>query len=431
MQAVFLAVALLGSLYFLLAKRRFDFLSVAFFSACVYFMPGFFGYANTYLGVGLEREVAQVELVPETYLVFVLVLGAILSAAVLLDFLKEGPPLTVRLRGGGTAAVWATALGLAGFVASFATMGDVLLYSEKVDVLDGLDRWHLLWSIGASLGVVLAFGQRRWLLLAVCTFLLLVDVYVGFRVSFATTAVAVFALWLSEGGRQRFALRNWKIALAGGGLAFFVFVYKQLYVTIKLGMWDSISDRTSDAGFYSTVVTQSEPFTTQAILNGVLANDFRVGLGHLAGFVNLVVPFSQGVFGPATSFNTLFQPALFPETQGGMANNIWAEMWSSGGWPLLALFVLVFVLALALGSYLLQARDPVLAGGAALFFAYWAFYIHRNDLLFQLTLERRVFFFWVFCALLSMVLYEVGRYLGRAREPGSRRPERAPDAVLD
>ena len=43
MQVAFILTALVGATYFALARRRFDYFSLAFFSAIVYFLPGFFG----------------------------------------------------------------------------------------------------------------------------------------------------------------------------------------------------------------------------------------------------------------------------------------------------------------------------------------------------------------------------------------------------
>jgi hypothetical protein len=54
-----------------------------------------------------------------------------------------------------------------------------------------------------------------------------------------------------------------------------------------------------------------------------------------------------------------------------------------------------------------QIDDPVIKGGVALFFSYWAFYIHRNDIGFQITLEKRVLLVWLFCLLVSTFLLTI------------------------
>lgn len=417
MQALFIVVALVGLLYFLFAKRRFDFFSTAFFSACVYFMPGFFGYTN---GFVVEGEFQQslgsvpVSLLPEAYLIFTTVLAAILLGGVILDYTATDQGPETKLRGGENAAVWATVLALGGFVMSAVTTGDALLSADKNDALAELNRWYALWSVGASLGAVLSFKQRRWVLFSLSMALLLADLYIGFRYSFAITIIAIFTLWLAGGGHQRFMVRNWKVASVGGLFAVSMFVYKQLFVLVKQGSWSLVIDEATRAGLYAEAVNESEPFVTQAILNKVLASQFHVGVEHFLDSVRLIVPFSRILGGPSTGFNELFQPVLFPQVEQvevGLANNIWAEMLSSGGWLLFALFVLSFISLLALGSYLLKARDPVVVSGAALLFSYWAFYIHRNDLIFQISVEKQVLFLWAVCLSFSMVSYELASYL--------------------
>lgn len=109
--------------------------------------------------------------------------------------------------------------------------------------------------------------------------------------------------------------------------------------------------------------------------------------------------------GTPRSFNDFFQATLFPsDLEYGMANNIWAEMVSSGGWFLLGLFLMVFVSMLMVGSYWIRSQDATLAAGTAVVFSYWAFYIHRNDLLYQVNLEKRTILVWIACLVLSRFL---------------------------
>lgn len=49
MQIAFLSVAAFGGAYFLIWKRSFDYFTLAFFSAIIYFLPGFFGIRRTML----------------------------------------------------------------------------------------------------------------------------------------------------------------------------------------------------------------------------------------------------------------------------------------------------------------------------------------------------------------------------------------------
>ncbi|NLU50542.1 MAG: hypothetical protein GXX09_09070 [Syntrophomonadaceae bacterium] len=401
MQVIFVIVTIIGSIYFLFSKRQFDMFSIAFFSGCVYFLPGYFGYVfdpstGSFLGIPIELE---------TYCVMTAIVGAILLMAVLFDLLfKNYQPRTI-IRGNMWSVQLAVLTAIIGFIMTVATTGDALLAPDKNIMMAQLNRWHTLWVTAASLGAVLSFRRSRWGLFAICMFLLFFDMYIGFRVSFAITLISIFTLWAGDKGRQRFAVRSWKIGAIGLASALFLFAYKHLCIAVKLGDWHLIMKQLLCLDFYITAITHSEPFVTQTILNQVLSKRFVAGMEHFTGLVYQFILFSSELGAKATSFNDLFQPVLFPDAVGwGMANNIWAEMWSSGGWPLLILFLIVFVLVLAIGSYLIRSADPEIAAGSAVLFSYWAFYIHRNDLLYQINLEKDVMLVWIICTLGSQLL---------------------------
>ena len=407
MQGTFIAVVVSGGAYFLFYLRQFDFLSVAFFSACVYFLPGFFGYTIAPVGVGM---MVPVDLEDQTYFVMVGVLAAIWAGAFLFDHAGRSQTGWSHTAGwnssGSTAsALTATWLAVTGYALILATAGQALFDDDKIAMMESLNRWHVLGATAAPLGAVLAFASRRWLLLTVCMTLLLFDMYIGFRVSFGIALIAIFTLQLSHDGRQRLALQNWRVGSLAIACVFLLFVYKQLYISVKLGLWDVILDRLTDVDLYASAILLSEPFNTQAILNEVIAQDFRVGMEHFQDVLLQFLLFSPELGRAPVSFNDFFQSTLFAsDLDYGMANNIWAEMVSSGGWLLLGLFVLVFVLLLMLGSYWVQSHDVTVAAGVAVVFSYWAFYIHRNDLIYQVNLEKRSILVWVTCLVVSRFL---------------------------
>ena len=78
-------------------------------------------------------------------------------------------------------------------------------------------------------------------------------------------------------------------------------------------------------------------------------------------------------------------------------------------------FSVIFVSTLMLGSYWIQSHDATIAAGAAVVFSYWAFYIHRNDLLNQVNLEKRAILIWVACLVLS-------EFVRAVQMPFSERP---------
>lgn len=423
MHIMFLLMASAGLLYFLLCLRRFDFFTVAFCAGCVYFLPGFFGYTSAPVGIAM---LMPVDLEDETYFVMIAVLAAIWLGAILFDHLRVGNGLNMVLGAPSLAPLCALLFAISGYALIVVTAGEALLDDDKLVMMESLNRWYILGATAAPLAAVLSFASKKWLLLGLSMGLLLFDMYIGFRISFAMALIAIFTLHLSRRGPQRVALQNWKIGCAAILCVSVLFVYKQLYIAVKLGLWDVILERIQDSELYVSAVMMSEPFNTQAILNEVVAQDFRVGMRHLQDVSVQFVFFSTDLGSAPMSFNDLFQSTLFPsELDYGMANNIWAEMWSSGGWPLLAAFLALFVVVLMIGSSLIRSRDPILSAGTALVFGYWAFYIHRNDLLNQVNLEKRALLIFLLCILLSQCARAAGWHSRRLQRDDPQRSSEA------
>jgi hypothetical protein len=401
MQFVFIAVALVGLAYFLLAKRRFDFFALAHISACVYFLPGFLGFVSD----GPRKDV-RVDLLPEAYHVMIAVMGTIIVGGWIYD--HTASPLPVQheaARSNLKASQIALALALVGAVLSIYSAGSLLFSHDKRDVMESLTRWAVLWMTAGPLATVIAFQQRQWRTFAVAFAVVAFSVYVGFRSACAITVIALFMLHLSQGERQRFAVRRFRTVTIGLACAGFFFVYKLIYKLVKLGEYDAVAESLGDPDFCATVLLTSEPFGVQAILNEVVRTDFRTGMGYIAqGILAQFALFSRDLGISANGFNSLYQPVLFPDAKGGTGDNIWAQMIAAGGWPFLAGFLLFFLGVLAIGSRWLSATNRCTRAAVALGMTYWAFYIHRNDIAYELTLLRRVFLIWLACVIGSSVI---------------------------
>lgn len=397
MQLAFLIVAGVGAGYMLTAHRRCDVFALAFAGACIYFLPGFFGSVP-----GGFRDELPVPIEPETYAVMATVLGAILFGAWSWDVggsrtLKEEP-----IRVDGLSSSTALMISVASLAFALWIGGPRLLSAYKEDVLDGASRFFMLTGVGAALAAVLAFAQRRWTILLLATGMLMFTVYVGHRSYFVMAMIAIFLVHLQRQGPQRLYIRNFTAIVAASALVMTVFVYKCVYVLVKLGDYSEVFSRLTDSDFYLDAVISSEPFTTQLVLNEVLHTGFDTEMDYI--FYSVVGQFTlfSGEAGLSfRSFNSLFQPALFPDVEWGMANNIWAQMIAAGGWPLLLAFLGGFVWTLRIAARRMATAGATSRCGVALATAYWGFYIHRNDLGYELSELKRVLLVWIVVAIVS------------------------------
>lgn len=387
-QVIFTVVGVLGATYLAVARRTFDLPALAFFGACFYFLPGFVGFVGHAEGL----RVYPVAIEGETYAVMTLVLVAIGITALLSDALGRAHSLPVMpgdafLR----SAAWvASGLGAIGMVLTLITVGAGLFSADKFGLLESLNRWHLLWTSSATIAVVLAFALRSSVLMTIGAILLLINLYIGFRVDLVIALVGVAAYWLMSQKAGRL-IAKWRFI---GGIVFaglLLFVLKYVLVALQLMDVDLLLSQLRNPEAFKFIFLYSEPFIAQGTLNEVVRQDFWVGPGHLGEIIYLAVPFANELGAPAQGFNALFQPTLFSSVTGyGLGSNIWAEMLASGGWPLLVVFVMLFCATLLAGDRMLRRAAPSLAAPGVVILVYWAFYIHRNDLLYQLTLTRRV-----------------------------------------
>jgi len=400
MQSSFVLITLAGAAYFAMARRRLDYLTLAFFSAVVYFLPGFFGVTSFHVE-GVWRE-APIH--PEAYAVMIAVAVSILLSALVVDRLPSGPPIRVRVAGEATAVWFVAAFALAGLVGTVLTAGARLLDPEKAVVMEALGRWHILLYSAAIVGFAAAVSARKPRLAAYFLLLLLFDLYVGFRSPLAIAILSALLLVLHGRGMPQRMVRHWRYALPVLAIGILLFGYKHIAFAVKYGLWDLVLERLTSAEFYALIITRSEPFATQQILNDVIAQRFHTGSEHILSALHQLLVFAPELGADPVLFNDYFQPALFPEVDYGLASNIWAQIWSAGDWPLLIAFLIIFNFVLLLGNASLRLRNPFVRASLAPAFVYWAFYLHRNDLSYQINLEKRILLVLIAAILLAVIV---------------------------
>lgn len=393
MQALFVVMALSGGLYFLTKQRQFDYFTVAFFSACIYFMPGFFGVTSYHSGgVWLESPIHA-----ETYMVMITVMGSILGFGWFFSKVVILPRFSFFIHAASSIPYCLAVIGIVGLLAMIISAGVALYVPDKAAVMEHLGRWHILFYVSATLGLPIAFAQKKTALSIFFFFLLLFDLYIGFRSAFAVSLLSVFVLVLSRKGPIRLIPGEMKAATAIVAVGALFFLYKTIGYSVKSGNWSSVVALVTTAETYVLMFKHSEPFVTQAILNQVIISDFRTSATYLLEALGQLSLFLPDMGLTLSSFNDLFQPQLFPDVEYGMASNIWAQMWSAGGWLLLLTFLVPFNCVLALGNSFIRSKSATIRAASAPIFMYWAFYLHRNDLGYILNIEKRMILVLLVC----------------------------------
>ena len=345
-----------------------------------------------------------------------IVLAVSIWTAVIYDLFDHRVSYPAQFNAAENIGTMALLIGMAGFALSVVTIGADLLNPDKAVILARFNRWGVLWQNGAAIAAVCSFAYRKWYVFSMAMLLLVFDVFVGIRVNFALTFIALLLIVMEGRGRQRLLFREYKPAMIALLGATFLFLYKSVYEPIKAGDWGQVVFRLSHSNYYIYSITQSEPFITQTILNEVLEQKFHVGFDHFSSILLQFVLFAPSLGATPVSFNDLFQSALFPwAIDWGMANNIWAEMWSSGGWWMLIAFAQIYALILVFLSRMMRVDNPAVRAMIALFAALWAFYIHRNDLFVQVNMSKRVILIGGIATLAALFFWDVTHRFRRLR----------------
>lgn len=256
-------------------------------------------------------------------------------------------------------------------------------------MVESLGRNHILWANGAIVGLVFSDHTNKRLLRLVCGLLLLVDAFIGFSSSLAIAIIALLMLRSMHSGRSRL-IGRYGVIFSVLICAVFLFAYKGIYSAIKAGEWTLVFDRLTSASYYLDSIAESEPFTIQAMLNEVIRRDFSTGFDSLISATYQLVIFAPELGARTVAFNDEFQKALFGDVGFGLGLNIWAQMFAIGGWLMVLAFGAAFSGSLAIAiNWALRSSDTMRATIVVLM-SPWCFYIHRNDLSYQISLEKRL-----------------------------------------
>lgn len=434
----FVALCLAGTAYFFF-RQRVDPFTAGFFSSLIYFFPGLIGWTGFSTSAASENYASP--LVPGAYAVLCLVIGTIILATIYFDRVTSSKGALCVLADAHFPEVSAT-LGIIAAVISISHVGKYYLCLDKTVMLEHVDTWYLIAGYAASFCALSSFATKKWLPGMVGIAILAGDVLIGFRGNIAITLIGLLLLtgsWLFAGWSNRIGF-----VLMVGVFGTLLFLYAQFAWSIKntfgidcvrsILSTSAIIDETgnvllptqngvpknsalvhpispiappilqqrpepskrlnvlfktlSNGSSYVAAFKNAEPMITTAILNEVVRQDFTIPLNRL--WLQLVsgIPGSRHLLelgSVATiGFNSDFQPVLFPLVKTfGMASNPWAQAFALGGYLMVETFALAYVFGLAILSWLFNRGDSVCRSVVALLTGWWAFYIHRNDVMVE------------------------------------------------
>jgi hypothetical protein len=409
----YIAAACVGLGYFAFAKRRFDFLSIAFAGAIFYFLPLITGHV-------LQSSPDLTDSIqPTVYLIATTYVLSLIAASLIADRFVPDVRAKTESR---TLSAYSLVLAICGLAGALIQSRGFVIQFDKTAAMQQIGILFVLFEIGASLACIAAVVERRWWVVAASAFLLSIDLLAGFRLDVTLTALAVIAVLLSREGSVRLCRKTLSYGLAAA-----VLVSAMLLThTIRFAVFDQIASREggpaeeritktfqmrSDTLQFQSMtaaqfalpkwiavpfnlIQQSEPFMVQATLVGVVQAGMSCSASNILKSAWLLVPPGLSRLAPANPYPPTFydeyQPILYPDVTYGTGGNIWAEILCRFGYVGLAIFGLTLITILIGLSQLLVVVPLSFTAPIALIGTVFAFYIHRNDLHYTLVMVKQI-----------------------------------------
>ncbi|HCU66655.1 MAG TPA: hypothetical protein DF774_12940 [Rheinheimera sp.] len=392
-------------LFYLLRRNGFDLFGISYFSSFIYFSPTFFGYAGFLVDL---TDWVYSPLADKTYAVYFIFLSILFLTTLSHDlFIKTSGNFNYSQIKADDKYKYEMYSAFILLLISFFLLnifgGGALHQLDKNQVMANIGRWYLLYESILLLAIAYVLTVAKFRTAYICLlFFLCFDVYLGFRTSFVIAILMLFFVSFNKKDKRLIGL--WPYLLLGVFAVFSILMLKLMMFGLKKGDIDILLAILSNSQTYEKLLSTSEPFVTQSILNTVVSLDFRTDAEHLKLIPLQFVLLGDVVFGQIRSFNDYFQPALFPKINYGMASNFLAEFYAVSGvfgvFAVSAVYSLVLmVLNLAIQSVKAGYKPLLLLCGV-----YWAFYIYRNDMAYILNIEKRIVISFLLVILLAFVL---------------------------
>jgi hypothetical protein len=360
-------------------------------------------------------------------------ISAIVGVALLL--FDKGRPPGKELQWNREARIhWQRVSACAGLISTlvwaiaFHSIGGVgvALSTHKTEMLLLVNRWFSLAISISTIALIVSVMSKSYLGIALACMGCLADIAIGNR---SGSAIALLSAFCAISLRGKVApvdaplpqMRDskWSRKAARAGLSFiliFVFLffglmYKELISVARDGDWQMVAERTlSWEGITQTFLQafyKSEPNIIQSVLVEVSRGkpiDYD-SMDATKEVISAFIPAYGNQILPTRGFNGAFQVQLFGTDSFGMASNMWAWAWAISPIMVPIVAVVLYWGANRLYRLAIDSRQrPILFSCYIVTAILIAFYCHRNDVMYLVTLTKSYFFAGLLLYLCSVVI---------------------------
>lgn len=417
MRWVYLFLCFFALGYVLLKKRRVDFFSVSIVSTIVYYYPAFWGelYNNS---TGLFYPI-----ISEVYLCLIAHISVLLFFVLLFDHMKQGKLEIGNIEFVHTednndcytnlVILFVALVGIALMVITIFTYGE-MTGSEKTTLLANANRITEYYKYISLFVFVYAFSftkEESYIsILRIVSLIMIGYTFIlGHRSFVVIGIIAILSNALMKVNQKvrliTYVRQYRKVVILGIIAAVFFLFVKNIMAALLNGDYDLVISRLTDVDYYRKSFFNSEANSILDNLQLSCENNLQFSFIDYLGSLFSLIPFLGGRITSALNvkyfediLNVSFNDKL---SMGiGLGSTYLGEAYSIGG-------VFTLVIALVLTFYFVafvqvkkrSTQSRMIYTWLTIILVYFAFYIHRNSLIFLLV-AARAYLYIVFLAYL-------------------------------
>lgn len=382
--------------YFFLRLRQFDLLTIYFLSMVLYSFPLFFGYTYS---PNLKEYESPVYL---TYIVAgIAFIGCYFGIFLKVLFSKVGFCSSLSFLNVDRYFNWLLFL-FCGALSLFLIPG-LFLAQNKNEMLNSGGFLLMLLSAMVPVGLINSY-RSGYRMFSVFFFVLGLLLFLfGSRSVLVFIFLSLLLIVLSDA--PMILLKKYYVGLGCLFFLLLVVIGKTFYGSFMAGGISGVS-----TWFYEFEFTKlwhgAEFLATGGILEEVIKTGFQIPIWTVPMSLLSFLPIPTSWLGFSSSiFNELFQPALFPDIDYGMAYSPWAEAYSWLGLCGVVLYAFFIPALIAVLDKLWVSNKKNAVGSIFLVMGVTvSFWIHRNSIGSELAYLRNIFFPGFFMLSFSMLL---------------------------
>lgn len=413
MNYIILVLAMISIWYVVFKIRRFDYFTVLVISTVVYYFPTILGRIRSSQNLDLTAIDINVYVCVAVFMILLLLFIATTDKY---KILTGGKPL-FKVESSGLsiyedmcsnyAAILLGIVGLVLMAYTFIMYGGISGQFNKMLLLAESNRFTEYFKYIALYSFVYAFinkGKGIFFLRVMAIILIGYTFLLGHRSFIVLGLIGIFMCRLGNGKRVRLATFIGKHKTAFLTIiigAFFFLFIKGVFAALMSGQYELVKSRLTDPDYYINALLTSESNSITLNLNRVCFSGMAYSfIDYMVGFVMLIpvlgsaIASTTGYVSFETTLNQTFNTQL---SEGvGLASTFLGESYAVGGiFAEVIIVVLTLIFIMWLQNKLYSTKNNLTATYISVLLPYFAFYIHRNSLIFLLITARAYLYIWL------------------------------------